>query len=66
MLGIRNTVQAAQVMGSLQVPVFEIRDFVVDLAKQGGQIILAAKPSDFNNSSKKNSASLISRASLFG
>lgn len=33
----------------------EICDYLVELAKEGGQIILAAEPSSFDNTSKKNS-----------
>ena len=33
----------------------EIRDYLVELAKEGGQVILRAEPSSVNNTSKKNS-----------
>ena len=45
-------------MALLDVPLSEIQDFVVSLARQGGQLIIAANPSSFDNLSKKNSMSL--------
>lgn len=34
---------------------FEIRDFLIEIAKEGGRIILSANPSSFDSTSKKNS-----------
>ncbi|KAJ4356500.1 uncharacterized protein N0V89_004534 [Didymosphaeria variabile] len=44
-------------MSSLHVPLSEIRDVVMDLAKEAGQIILSANPSEFDN--KKNTVDIV-------
>jgi len=38
---------------------FEICDYLIEIAKEGGQIILSAQPSSFDNTSKKNTADIV-------